>query len=705
MFKKILEPQKKLIVENYTLGEFTFGFELEAYFKDAERNDVERWALNYWDEAKVDLNIKDPSTKKTNPIETKGMEFKNDGSISVDEYVSSTCQDCGGEGEVTCNTCHGRGSVECEECDTSGRIDIPCPECDGHGEVEDEDAGEKITCYNCDGNGEVDVDCENCDGEGEISCHNCGGDGNERCYNCNGSGEVEASSDDISYEFASPVMTFNPNNLSKVIKFLTEGIRNGFINTNESCGFHVHIGFPNKYSRSEDIFWVLSHMVLDDGGKKFEEISHLEDIRLFTQDSYDDYASLSFLENLAYHYSMLPEKIKYYQSAFDKSNVIDAETYEEDFFFEAKKVSTKTEKEAELIKKEFSKIVQTFYTDEKYSSFRQHPQGTLEWRGPRTFMDDGNIAFIKKFFIQKLHPLVKWISDTLSKNYLDFDNTGGLRISRQAFDLVVKEHKSPAKRVIDNKNRKFDTSVPKELVDSFVKQYPKFIKNYNITNLKIYKADGRLNVVDGEIFPKKEKELLIDFPMRFSVIKNLIISLQDELDATTSCTFEDCIIKYMKASIRDRFYKCSLHGGDFRGPMIEESTIHNSKITDANIYTSLIHSGEFNECNIRYGVEIAKDVEFDKCYFINNFKIEGIKSKIFATDCSFNFSLEETYKKGQIFLNGQTKMQSMSYQHVVFSSKEMADLGDVLSNYPGNTQDPIKEGDNLAKYITKAARL
>lgn len=54
----------------------------------------------------------------------------------------------------------------------------------------------------------------------------------------------------------------------------------------------------------------------------------------------------------------------------------------------------------------------------KMRLIRNHPQGTLEWRGPRNFLNKPDIEVIKRFFM-KLYKFAKWISDTLDKKEIN----------------------------------------------------------------------------------------------------------------------------------------------------------------------------------------------------------------------------------------------------------------------------------------------
>ena len=58
---------------------------------------------------------------------------------------------------------------------------------------------------------------------------------------------------------------------------------------------------------------------------------------------------------------------------------------------------------------------------------RIHPQGTLEWRGPRNFLNEDNLELIKKFFY-KLIDVAKMFADCMDKTTI-----GKTNISKNIF--------------------------------------------------------------------------------------------------------------------------------------------------------------------------------------------------------------------------------------------------------------------------------
>lgn len=164
-------------------------------------------------------------------------------------------------------------------------------------------------------------------------------------------------SGDVPFEWASPVMTLVPDNIRGVIEFLKE-LPNVGIYTNSTCGFHHHVSWKGCTER--DMIWTYMNLVND---KKFiKELSYF--------DSIDG-------------------------SIFQLS---DSSYASEDF-----DTIRKALKDGDY------KTILNYCTDEKYRLFRIHPYGTIEWRGPRDFMNDRETECIKEFYLKKFYPFVSEI--------------------------------------------------------------------------------------------------------------------------------------------------------------------------------------------------------------------------------------------------------------------------------------------------------
>jgi hypothetical protein len=149
---------------------------------------------------------------------------------------------------------------------------------------------------------------------------------------------------DICFEYSSKIFPCTPFWFNKVIRGLETLLKRGLY-TNDSCGFHHHFRFGHLDERN--VVWIYCNMASDpEFAKQFGELE--DEIELFDR----HYASYSSIRNLG--------------------DAIKNDDYED---------------------------VLKYLTTEKYRAFRIHPQGTLEWRGPRGFLNLNSVDLIKRFYI------------------------------------------------------------------------------------------------------------------------------------------------------------------------------------------------------------------------------------------------------------------------------------------------------------------
>lgn len=221
------------------------------------------------------------------------------------------------------------------------------------------------------------------------------------------------------FEYRSPVFNLTPENISKIVSFIRSNL-DKYI-TDESCSFHIHIGLP-KTSIREDIetYWFLCQLVANELTGEFEN------------------------------------KIKRFLNYKD----FKFEGREQEIFAPLNNIN--------LIKKALQNLGRNHgtvkrlvrpFTIEKYNFFRLHPQGTLEWRGPRGFITKETPELIKRFFFDMLIPLIKFMNDLIEKNYLVYNN---FKISKKDFyELLKKEN--PTKLKINKFNKDMDKSIIKDI--------------------------------------------------------------------------------------------------------------------------------------------------------------------------------------------------------------------------------------------------
>lgn len=214
-----------------------------------------------------------------------------------------------------------------------------------------------------------------------------------------GDGSLRAEIGYSTFEYASPVFKFTPQNVNMVINFL-DSLPSLYVKINRTCGFHTHISF--KGITKKDAVWAMASMAIDGSYENFLKLGRTNLHRA-------PYAKPTFLHK--------------------------AHEYAENG--------------------DMRRLVDTIVDNEKYRSIRIHPQGTIEWRGPRTFLNtishNKNVAFFKK-----LAKFIKRINDSL-------DMDCACNITKEAFlarsvshlnNLSFKEENTSYKvqRVIDTIN-------------------------------------------------------------------------------------------------------------------------------------------------------------------------------------------------------------------------------------------------------------
>ena len=221
-----------------------------------------------------------------------------------------------------------------------------------------------------------------------------------------GDGSVHGNGEGVGFEWASPVLPFNVATLQKIINFYRKHLGKEFI-VNDSCGYHHHISFSGI--SVEDVVWIMCKLALDN--RMRDLISNFEGIEFVSGWSNDNY-----LDDLA--------------DAVHNNN--------------------------------YGKIIEICNTD-KYSLINVHSNKTLEWRGPRGFLNKEDPDIIIKFY-KRLHQFITWITDVLDENEIE-------GISKDNFIEMIRAA-LPSKRIRDfysNKSDRIKGEMKPETVDNFVK--------------------------------------------------------------------------------------------------------------------------------------------------------------------------------------------------------------------------------------------
>jgi hypothetical protein len=178
------------------------------------------------------------------------------------------------------------------------------------------------------------------------------------CGDIHGDGSVRANEPGYRpFEYSSPIIEFKPRSIKQMIDTLNS-LSDIDVKVNRSCGFHTHISYEGI--KFEDLVWFQFYICATG---KYKEFLKMGRTALYNR----TYAKYTYLESVEKYI-----KDGYYQWAVGELS-----------------------------------------TTDKYRVFRIHPQGTLEWRGPRTFL---NTPSKKKTmtFIKKLNDVISTIIE--SKN-------------------------------------------------------------------------------------------------------------------------------------------------------------------------------------------------------------------------------------------------------------------------------------------------
>ena len=215
---------------------------------------------------------------------------------------------------------------------------------------------------------------------------------------------------DIGFEFVSDPYSFNSKNLTAMFKTL-KGLKNINVVTNSSCGFHVHVKYPSL--SKDDMRWIIACVSDND--------SYRDIVTQFKQyDFYNlEYASIEVLDVI--------------QNA--------------------------------IIDKNDGDIVDNL-DESKYNVLRIHPQGTLEWRGPRDFLNSNDESEIHDFIIH-LFGYVRMISKCLDQKSV------GSYSKKEFYNLFKSDNKS-----FTNEQIKFIKNYKgkdKEVVINLISKFPHFM--------------------------------------------------------------------------------------------------------------------------------------------------------------------------------------------------------------------------------------
>ena len=237
------------------------------------------------------------------------------------------------------------------------------------------------------------------------------------------------------FEYATNKIPFNAKNLEKIYDGLTQLGDDG-IYTNNSCGFHIHMSFPDM--NKEDITWIICCIACDT--KLLDELLYLNTfdgkIELFNE----QYAKTNFLEEI---------------------------------------------REAILINENYKEIG-NLLSNEKYNVLHiDDDHKTIEWRGPRGFLNNDDSSIIKSFILKWFKFISKIAKISQSTSYKIESDEGEVTLNK--YDLLKEINLKHLIFISDKeeKNRKKLIKIINNILDAPVKIFslsPKSIEH-------IYKAE------------------------------------------------------------------------------------------------------------------------------------------------------------------------------------------------------------------------
>ena len=166
--------------------------------------------------------------------------------------------------------------------------------------------------------------------------------------NMHNDGSLTVNKTHYTFEYSSPIIPFTPKNLMNFVKLL-DSLPSLGVHTDKSCAFHIH--FSHKNLTHTDAVWFLAYLAHN---HQYLDILH---------SNINDYC----------FYNKCYADYKFLDDAYAAFNFVNND--------------------------DFLKII---CDNEKYRNIRIHPQGTIDWRGPRTFLNinshNKNIKFVKDLY-------------------------------------------------------------------------------------------------------------------------------------------------------------------------------------------------------------------------------------------------------------------------------------------------------------------
>ena len=422
--------------------------------------------------------------------------------------------------------------------------------------------------------------------------------------NMHNDGSLIGDANHSTFEYSSPVIPFTVENLEKFIKLMDKLPKLG-VYTDRNCSLHIH--FSHNNLTYTDAIWFMAYLA---NNEKYKNIIH------------------SNIKNYCFYNNYYAE-YKFLKEAYEKLNF--GKSKNNGFF-------------------------NILCDNEKYRCVRIHPQGTLEWRGPRTFLNINNHNK-NVLFIKDLYNFIKLINESRNCDKI-YSQSLNKYITRN--DIKQYAEKKMNRNCFDFSSCNTDTY--KSLKDKMMKN-PCFINDITPEAFKEYKKELldmiSLNINDLKYFRKivkKFSKLNIPFTNK-KMFSNIIVK-----DSDMTC----CLLKNMSVSFFKNYaYKIADVGGLTYVYEYLKKTGENPEILRYLINLAI---NEFGNKRIRrYTLNVLTDLinedNENLFYIINNDWIDLIGDYNLANEFAYGLKLKRKF----IIDNYKSISKSPNYYYFIDS--------------------------------------
>lgn len=330
--------------------------------------------------------------------------------------------------------------------------------------------------------------------------------------NMHGDGSLHFNNPYQPFEYSSGVLALTPSNLNRMLKCL-DSLPANHILVNRSCGFHVHFSY-NGVTKL-DATWAVFALIVSGNFRKFLKLGRTN---LFKE----QWAATKYAKDS--------------QTCFERGD--------------------------------YQRAINEIILNEKYRCFHIHPQGTIEWRGPRTFLNvnkhSKNISFIKKLYefaieLNKMAHLTEINGYTKSQFIIDSERNLN-RLSFRTRDKLNVESLSKLFNKIGGDNKNIINNLPLKFFVNLKNNWDS-LKN----NRDTYQENKLFEQMHTFIFGDNYKIQNVHFYETFiNIISTDTIIKKIDLE-----TFKKCVGVFGKAKLLTKMFCILLENQHYNKPVLE----------------------------------------------------------------------------------------------------------------------------------------